>query len=115
MEATQKQIKYIKVLAKRVGNPIKDEDMPSYDKEEASKIIDDLLGQLVKQNGDAKKETKVVDSDFNGQRFGLACKLVAQHYTSVQFKFWILDSYISDVHEAYKALEQAENTYGRSQ
>jgi hypothetical protein len=78
MEATTRQLNYIKVLAERAGKRIEPEDMEGLSKEEASRTIDRLQGKKESRNGQAQKGSRppVVDNAL----FGLAAKLIWRQY-----------------------------------
>jgi len=78
MQATEKQLKYIVTLARRVGKEVPQSRMEDLSKGEASRIIDRLQAKLGITSGDEignlRQQTRMVDDAL----FGLSAKLVWQ-------------------------------------
>ena len=78
MQATEKQLKYIVTLARRVGKEVPQSRMEDLSKGEASRIIDRLQAKLGITSGDEignlRQQARMVDDAL----FGLSAKLVWQ-------------------------------------
>lgn len=103
--ATDKQIRMLFGRAKAAGFPLKEAEVRDLNNGQ----IDKLLAKIEAYKQPA--ESTVKQADVTDIRFGLAQKLVALTYIAVHKKFWTAESFDEDVHAAYDALEQSEETY----
>lgn len=109
--ATEKQIKMCLARAKHAGFALTEEQISPLDNVEINELLDQIAGTKEPAGKTVKTVKTATKSGIVDIRFGLAQKLVAQHYSRYGSKFWSSDTYNSDVHKAYNALEQSEKTY----
>ena len=77
MKASEKQLKYIEMLAKQAGKEVNQSRLDSLTKQQASIIIDNLQNE-------SPKSTQQRAQTINDALFGLAAKLVWQHNLTIQ-------------------------------
>lgn len=110
MEATTRQLNYIKVLARRAGKDIDEEQVEGLSKEEASRTIDNLqeeAGTERQSSGETEQSTEV-----SNPMFGLAAKLVWQRHLATDTPVE-KQQFESDVIHVYKLLHEIKGTLKR--
>jgi len=111
MEATKKQLAFIKRLLMALDVKPSATKYESLDKESASAVIDDLKSQLAKKTGNGDIEPKVV-SEVNQFCFGMCCKLICSDY-SIHYLISKPAQFQKEVEDLYFLIENTRKELGK--
>jgi hypothetical protein len=105
--ATEKQIEWAVKLAHWNKKDITRKDVESLSDEQLDQLFANLKKISVKRTEKPVQELQQKKLDFNGQRFGLACKLVLE---SVNFDFVLNNTeiYVKRIMQYYTVMTEAE-------
>ena len=108
--ATEKQVAWLQKLAKWKGVEIDVNRIKELDNGQLDEVFEHLKDLKVTKEPKQAQKTIQKQRDFNGQRFGLACKLVLEH---VNFDFVLhnREEYIKRIGEYYLLLTDAEQAF----
>jgi len=105
--ATEKQIEWLSKLAKWKGQDINVEDIRRLDNAALDKMFAALKDIKVSKKPTAEKSVVIKQSEYNGARFGLACKLVLSQ-VDWDFISHNRDIYIKRIMQYYDIMTEAE-------
>ena len=106
MEATTKQMEYIKDLAKEAGKDINEDRVQDLTREQASEIIDGLQREL----GNAPTARQRTSGGMNDALFGLAAKLVWQRSLTIG-EPPLNDRFRDNVIKTYREIARAKREF----
>ncbi|HOO56267.1 MAG TPA: hypothetical protein PLN69_05540 [bacterium] len=105
--ATEKQLQYVKALAKRANVQIDPSEVKQMDVKKTSSFIEDLQAKL--RNG---RPSNNGQRPFDPVRFGLSSKLVNERWTSKQKSpLHFEQAFIKEVEQTYNLLQRAEGVF----
>ena len=105
--ATEKQIEWLVKLAKWKGKEIDVEAVRKLNNGQLDEIFESLKTIKVSKKPTAEKSVVIKQSDYNGARFGLACKLVLSQ-VDWDFISHNRDIYIKRIMQYYDIMTEAE-------
>lgn len=105
--ATEKQVDWALKLAQWNKKDLTRKDVESLSDEQLDELFANLKKVTVKRVETSTPQQQVKQPAFNGQRFGLACKLVLEG-VNFDFVFHNKDQYIKQILQYYWIMTEAE-------